>query len=273
MAKGTTKEKVTGEVDSSVGRIKEVYSFNIERTEKVKVSETEEREGEDGKKELVEITKEVEQPVPYRVIIRHPNRREMEEAELEYSIEMSKCIKKGILTKAMLAKKYSDAGGLMAEEDAKALSRAYMKFGESATDLQRLTTKSNQSDKDKERISTLSGKLGEVRKEIVDMETSYASLFNHTADSRAQSKTVTWYMLHLSYLRKDNDDELTPVFKGDTFQEKIDEYYRLEEEGDEIYDLLATKLSTYMSYWYYSAGAVTDEDFENLQKDMDEGKI
>ncbi|MBN86367.1 MAG: hypothetical protein CL885_02455, partial [Dehalococcoidia bacterium] len=70
-----------------------------------------------------------------------------------------------------------------------------------------------------------------------------------------------------------NEDELTPIFKGETFQDKIDEYYRLEESGDEIYDLLASKLSTYMSYWYYSAGAVTDEDFEGLQRDMDEGKI
>jgi hypothetical protein len=273
MTQGTAMEEVTEGVDSPVSKVKEVYSFNVERIEKVKISETEERTNEGGETEQVEVTKEVEQPVPYRVIIRQPNRREMEEAELEYSIEMSKCIKKGILTKAMLAKKYSDSGGLMAEEDAKALSRAYMKFGESANDLQRLTTKTNKSDKDKERVKVLSGKLGEVRKEIVDMETSYTSLFNHTADARAQSKTVTWYMMHLSYLRKDNDDELTPIFKGGTFQEKIDEYYRLEEEGDEIYDLLASKLTTYISYWYYSAGAVTDEDFENLQKDMDEGRV
>ncbi|MBN86603.1 MAG: hypothetical protein CL885_03685, partial [Dehalococcoidia bacterium] len=175
MAKGTVKENVAEE-NASAKDSREIYSFNIERTEKVKVTETEERKGEDGKVEEVEVTKEVERPVPYRVVIRQPNRRQMEEAELEYSIEMSKCIKKGILTKAMLAKKYSDTGGLMAEEDAKNLSRAYMKFGESATDLQRLTTKSNKTEKDEEKISELSGKLGEVRKEIVDMETSYASL-------------------------------------------------------------------------------------------------
>ena len=98
----------------------------MERTEKVKVTEMEERETEDGNKEQVEVTKEIEDAVPYRIILKQPNRREMEEAELEYSIEMSRCIKQGILTKAMLSKKYSDAGGLMAEEDAKKLSRLYM---------------------------------------------------------------------------------------------------------------------------------------------------
>ena len=97
-------------------KLREVYSFTVDKVEKVKVTETEERKNEDGTTEEVEVTKEVEEPVPYRVIIKQPNRREMEEAELEYSIEMSKCIKQGILTKAMLSKKYSDSGGLMAEE-------------------------------------------------------------------------------------------------------------------------------------------------------------
>ena len=49
-------------------------------------------------------------PVPIK--IKRPSRRELEEAELEYSVEMSRCVKKGILTKAMLYKKYSDTGGV-----------------------------------------------------------------------------------------------------------------------------------------------------------------
>jgi len=48
---------------------------------------------------------------PVRVILKEPNRRQIEEADMEYSIEMSQCVKRGILTKAMLAKKYSDTGG------------------------------------------------------------------------------------------------------------------------------------------------------------------
>ena len=55
------------------------------------------------------------------MILKEPNRRQIEEADMEYSIEMSQCVKRGILTKAMLAKKYSDSGGLLAEEDAKTI--------------------------------------------------------------------------------------------------------------------------------------------------------
>ena len=57
--------------------IREIYSFTVEQTEKVKVTELEERENEGGTKEKVEITKEIDQAVPYRVILKQPNRREM----------------------------------------------------------------------------------------------------------------------------------------------------------------------------------------------------
>ena len=253
--------------------IREIYSFTVEQTEKVKVTELEERENEDGTKEKVEITKEIDQAVPYRVILKQPNRREMEEAELEYSIEMSRCIKQGILTKAMLSKKYSDSGGLMAEEDAKDLSRLYMKFAELTNDLTRLTTKPSKTKREEEKISEQSGKLGEVRKQIVDMETSYASLFNHTADSRAANKAVTWYLLNLAYMRRDENEEMEPIFKGETFQDKVDEYYRLEESGSELYHLISSKIATYISYWYYSAGAVTEKDFKQLQEDIEKGGV
>lgn len=256
-------------------KMREVYSFTAERTEKVKVTEVEEREKEDGTKEEVEVSKEVEQSVPYRIIIKSPNRREMEEAELEYSIEMSKCIKQGILTKAMLAKKYSDSGGLMAEEDAQKLTRLYMKFGEIGNDLTRLTSKS-QISKDKgkqDKIDSLRGQIAEVRKEILDMETSYSSLFNHTADSRAQSKAIMWYLLNLSYIRKENEDEVSRIFQGETFQDQVDEYYRLEEEGSSLYDVISSKLTTYVSFWYYSAGGTTEEDFKSLEEDIAQGDI
>lgn len=250
-------------------KVREIYSFTVETKEKVKTTEVEERKNDKGEVEKVEVTKEIEAEVPYRIVLKQPNRREMEEAELEYSIEMSRCIKQGILTKAMLSKKYSDSGGLMAEEDAKNLSRMYMKFAELTTDLTRLTTKNNQTEADTKKIREKSGKLGEIRKEIVDMETGYASLFNHTADSRAANKAVTWYLLNLSYMRKNEEDELEPIFKGETFADKVDEYYRLEESGSELYHIISSKIATYISYWYYSAGAVTDEDFENLQRDLE----
>ena len=45
-----------------------------------------------------------------------------------------------------------------------------------------------------------------------------------------------------------------------------------EERGSEIYHTIANKLTTYVSYWYYSAGAVL-AGFERLQEDIDNGEV
>jgi hypothetical protein len=114
--------------------------------------------------------------------------------------------------------------------------------------------------------------MAERRREIVDMETSYSSLFNHTADSKAQNKVLLWYLVHLSYYQKQEDDEIIPFFNGETSEDKIDEYYELDESGDEIFDLAKDKIATMLSFWYFSTNA-SKEDFETLEKDIEEGNV
>jgi hypothetical protein len=104
---------------------KELYSFSVDREveKEVSSSKTDKKTGEQ-----ITVTKKVKEKEPLAVKIKKPSRRELEDAELEFSVEMSKCIKKGILTKAMLAKKYSDTGGLMSEDDAQELVDNYKKI-------------------------------------------------------------------------------------------------------------------------------------------------
>ena len=108
---------------------KTLYQFTLD-----KEVETEKESKRTNKKtgEVTITKRKVKEKKPIEVQIKRPSRRELEEAELEYSIEMSRCIKKGILTKAMLAKKYSDTGGLFSEEDAE----KYQKLYKDALDLQ-----------------------------------------------------------------------------------------------------------------------------------------
>lgn len=272
----TKKEEDNSSVESPLDVDLEgiIYSFTVEKKETVK--ETQEQtqiNPDDGTEETISVTKEVEKLIPYQCIIRQPTRRELEEAELEYSIEMSKCIKRGILTKAMLAKKYSDTGGLLAEDDAKFLANKYVEYGSTVNEFQKLQLKSKMSPQEEARAQELSGLILSSRKEIIDMETTYASLFNHTADARAQNKSISWYMLHLTSIRREGDDHDTPLFKGEDFAEKTEHYYLMEEEGDEIYDMVSRKLAAFISYWYYSAGSVSSEDFEGLNSDIEDGVV
>ena len=253
--------------------MKEIYSFSVDIEREVEETVTKKRKNkETNKMEEVSVGQIVKKEVPIKVILKEPNRREVEEADMEYSIEMSKCIKKGILTKAMLAKKYSDSGGLLSEEDAKFLTRKYASMGELQTKFTRISTKPKKTKADEDKIKDLLGQLGTLRREIVDMESSYSSLFNHTADSKAQNRVILWYLVTLSFYQENEDDDIEPFFPADEAEDKIEQFYELDENGHEILDLCKDKLSTFLSFWYFSANA-SREDFDNLNNDIDEGKL
>lgn len=169
--------------------MKEIYSFSIDVEKDVTENVTKKRKNkETGKMEEYSVEETSKKPVPVKIIIKEPNRRDLEEADIEYSIEMSKCIKRGILTKAMLAKKYSDTGGLLTEDDAKVLTRRYGELGDLQNRYSRLSSKPKKEKKDEDKLSSLLGEMAEKRRDIVDMETSYSSLLITQRIARLKTK-------------------------------------------------------------------------------------
>ena len=243
--------------------MKEIYSFSVELETKAtrKVKKTVLNK-ETKKEEIVEVEEEVTESEPIRVILKEPNRRQIEEADMEYSIEMSQCVKK-----------YSDSGGLLAEEDAKNLNSKYGELAQLQTDFTKLSTKTGKKTKgDEEKSKGLINKIAESRREIIDIETSYASLFNHTADVKAQNRVIMWYVLNLTYIaRGEEDSEL--FFEGETFEEKESYYYDLDEKNDPLYSLIQSKIATFMSYWYFASSGLSQEDFDQLNTDIEEGNV
>ena len=252
--------------------MKEIYSFSVDLEEKTsKEVEKTITDKDTGKKEKVKVDEVAITKVPVRVILKEPNRRQVEEADMEYSIEMSQCVKRGILTKAMLANKYTDSGGLIAEDDARKIGKQYGKLGELQSEYTRLSTKTGKKTKDdKEKVSKLLEDIGTIRREIVDTETTYASLFNHTADTKAQNRVIMWYILNLTHVIRGEEGEVEPFFKGENFKEKENHYYDLDEKEDSLYSLIQGKIATFMSYWYF-ASAVSKGDFDKLNEDIESG--
>jgi len=252
--------------------MKEIYSFSVDLEEKTsKEVEKTITDKDTGKKEKVKVDEVAITKVPVRVILKEPNRRQVEEADMEYSIEMSQCVKRGILTKAMLANKYTDSGGLIAEDDARKIGKQYGKLGELQSEYTRLSTKTGKKTKDdKEKVSKLLEDIGMIRREIVDTETTYASLFNHTADTKAQNRVIMWYILNLTHVIRGEEGEVEPFFKGENFEEKENHYYDLDEKEDSLYGLIQGKIATFMSYWYF-ASAVSKGDFDKLNEDIESG--
>lgn len=246
-----------------------LYQFTLDK-EVEKIIESTRKNKKTGEETITKKT--VKEKEPVEIQIKRPNRRELEEAELEYSVEMSKCIKKGILTKAMLAKKYSDTGGLFSEED----SSDYAKLYKQALDLQneymRLDTVKKRTEKQESRFEKVKEETAKNRTKIIEFESNFQSLFDHTADVKAQNKVLVWYCLYLTYIYDDELDKFVQYFKGDDFDDKIAYYHELEEGDDPFYNDLIKKVSTTLAFWFFNQ-ASTQEEFEELIKKTEEGEL
>lgn len=248
---------------------KTLYQFTLDK-EVEKVVESTRKNKKTGEETITKKTVKEKQPV--EVQIKRPNRRELEEAELEYSVEMSKCIKKGILTKAMLAKKYSDTGGLFSEEDSSEYARMYKEALDLQNEYMRLDTVKKRNEKQEARFEKVKEEISANRTKIVEFESNFQSLFDHTADIKAQNRVLLWYCLHLTYIYDEEKDKFVQYFKGEDFDEKISYYYGLEEKEDSFYIDLIKKVSTTLAFWFFNQ-ASSQEEFEELMRKTEEGEV
>ena len=189
---------------------------------------------------------------------------------MEYSIEMSKCVKDGILTKAMLLNKYTDNGGIMSEEEAKELAKMYGELAELQTKFTNYKLKTSDPNKFSSEQKQVFEDIATLRRTIASIETNYSALLNHTADVRAQNKVILWYILSLTYT--EDKGELIPFFEGTEVQDKKESFYAMEEEEDNLLEIIYDKLMAFVSFWYFSVNS-SIEDFEALEKDINEGTL
>ena len=250
-------------------KFKELYSFTVDKEVEKEVKSTTVNK---KTKEETTVTKKVKEKTPITVKIKKPTRRDLEEAELEFSVEMSKCVKKGILTKAMLAKKYSDSGGLMSEDDAKSLVDSYKHIFDLQNEYARLEIIQNKTDKQVERVTEMSTELAKVRRQIVELESNYQSLFDHTADVKAQNRLILWYVVMLTYIQEEADDVEVPLFGKGDFDERLEKYYEKEESEDSLYFLIAKKAATVLAFWFFNQ-ASDKKSFDSLMEKLENNEL
>jgi hypothetical protein len=248
---------------------KELYSFSVDREVEKEVSSTK-KDKKTG--EEIKVTKKVKEIEPLTIKLKKPSRRELEDAELEFSVEMSKCIKKGILTKAMLAKKYSDTGGLMSEDDATDLIDNYKKIFELQSEYSRLEIVQNKTPKQKKRVDEIVEELQIARRKIVETESNYQALFDHTADVKAQNRLILWYVIMLTYIQGSEDEDPKPYFGIGDFDDKLEEYYKKEESDDSLYFLIAKKAATILAFWFFNQASDKDS-FDDLMKRVEKNEL
>lgn len=241
--------------------IKILHSFSVDREKEVEKTESKIENGEE-----VKVTKKVKELVPVQFALKKPTRREREAAEMYYAAYVGDCVKKGLLTRAMLMNKYQDSGGEVTKEEAKYLQNIYYRSLQAENQLQRLNL---EKEKDEEAINETMAEIVAIRRQLVDFQTSRNLLYKDTAEAKAESRVILWLLLYLTYYREGEKDEWVPLFKGFELEEKLESFDDISENGEDFYDEVIEKMTTYVTLLYLGSAKVA-EDFARFDKDTQE---
>ena len=242
-------------------KVKWLHEFEVNKTVKKEVSE----DGKDESGEPIKITKQIEEKVPVKFCLKRPNRRLYEDADLFYGVRLSEGIKEGLLTKTLLAKRFSNDGGTMSESEKDDYAIAYEKLTTVENKIQRaqINLEKIPEEEKTEKLRELMKEALELRYDLQTIENEQSSLFDQTAESRAKNKTILWWVLFLSFM--DEEGERVPVFGDGIYEEKLAKYDEYEENDDLFWNEAIRKLAYYVSFW--ESGQIENpEDFESIDK-------
>jgi hypothetical protein len=234
-----------------------IYSFTVDR-EIIKEVESVKTDKKTGEEHKIIKKKTVKEPVKFHV--KRPTRRLIEEAETQYAVELSNNMKKGIVTKAMLAKQYSDTGGTLTDSEVKGVLDLMKKIKSLEDEYQLLSA----TDGDKDKIKELEEEILSAKRMMVDFDTSVQTIYQHTADARAERALLIWYTVYLSVFENEEGQEV-PYFEGDLHEDLIEDLYK-KDESEGFHNTAVNKLMRSVSCWFYtqSADQETIDKFVNL---------
>lgn len=240
--------------------MKTMFEFDIyheKEIEKVEVSTNE-------KGEEVKVTSKVKTTVPVKLAIKKPTRSLFDEAELFYGVKLSEGIKAGLLTRALLAKRFNNDGGVLSDEEQKEYNELYIEFFNLQTEFQKLSIKDEaiRTDEEKKEIQKVIEKMTGARERLQRYEMAQANLFEQTAENRARNKTIMWWVLQLSLIQGE-DKKFKELFEEGSYEQKLRKYDEIEEAEFGIEKIALQKLLYLISFWYIGR-ASTQEEFEKL---------
>ena len=264
--------------------MKELYSFDVKRQIVKEVPCI--KKDKDGKE--VESVKKSQKTIKNRIVFVKPSVADTEDAEFFYGQKFNEYINAGFLTKAMLAKKMGDNGGLNSEVASDRMTALVKKNMEAARVIEFFAGGKNLTEEQTKQLEEAQEDYITTKAEVHEYEVALASQFSQTADSKAEQKLIEWLVLNFSYYeeetdvkkgeeQKDNKD-LFPLFEGENYEMKRKSMMLLQETEDAGEDVVLHKLKMIfdksfetlirvVSIWYNKIG--TDQkSIEKSLKDL-----
>jgi len=250
--------------------IKWMYEYTVPKTETIeKVVETTDS---DGKKK--ETTREEIKKFEVGFAIKKPTRRVYDDANLYYAVKISEGVKAGMMTRALLEKRYENDGGELSETEADEIATLTYRLYQCQGDLEKVTLnldKIPEEDKNKKAESIIE-EITKIRTELIRFENLRNSFYEQTAEARAQRLASIWWVVQLSYFRESKDSVYGSVFDGDTYEQKLAHFDQLDEGDDEFWSANTARLAYLISSWNSGQAAETkdfaevDAIFEDLNE-------
>lgn len=241
--------------------MKELYKFNIYIDKEVEKSET--KPSDDGNGTII-ITKKVIEKSPIEFFVKEPNRNEKEEAEIVRATYLANFIRRGVMPEAVLSKIYSDLGGVENELDKKLYSELTTKFTKKIEEYQTLMV--NNKD-DKEKIDLCLKDIVDIKKELAIFQYQQNSFFENTAEYKAKMKLIEYLFVFLTYYKSDEKSEIKQYFDGDSFEKKMLNLEKLENEENEIYKKIKDIILFVISAYIHTGGFIKKDEMEKLIKE------
>lgn len=229
--------------------MKKLYSFIV--NERKVTEEPIVKKNEAG--EEIKVLEKIERIVPKTYFIRKPTRNDFDEADFFHDKLFSDNIRAGIITRSEIIKRF-------ANEDVE-IKKVYDDYTRKQNELQRLSIL-EQTEENLVKKNKLQQELFAILIDIQNFEFNKSSVFDKTAENRARTKTIFWWILHLAY-KLDGDKE-SPIFDGKTYEEKIEQYDLLFEKGDQHFAEVMQKLLYFVPGWY-GGQLNTEEDFKKAE--------
>lgn len=246
--------------------MKELFWYNINTRVKEDVTE----ELEPGKKTIT--TKIVEKPV--RVIIKEQNRADVMAANNVFEEEWANCIRRGLMPRSLINKKYREAGGILTKKEEEAVQEIKNVIDEVKSQYQEIDKKEVKTSEDQEKIKELILKFQWANAELTNLENIEESLYSHAAETIAFQKQLMYNILFLSHLEM-IPGKIIPYVDGNTLDEKLENLDRIaaDESSDEakekarLYDEILVTNTEFLKL--LSSGQINKSHFDDLRKTIE----
>ena len=253
-----------------------LYNFKVPRKYNKKIEE----ESKDSEGKPITITRQELVTEDVEVYLKRPSRKMFDECNLFYSVKVSEGVKAGLLTRTMIAKRYSNDAGALSKTEQDEFNQKYgaLLVKEKEFQLVQLNLQEDKEISDEarqKRLEEIVKEMEELKADLEKYQVKAEDLYEHTAESRAARLTNMWWLLFLTYIKFKNEerggiDDYMPMFAGKKFDQKLEAYEQVEERIAEEenkyinFEAEVIERSGYLLAAWNGGNCKTQEDFERV---------